>query len=770
MRTMPILVLALLAFTLPRPRVAGASVSDGTWSLCAPPASRSAHTVIVDPARDRLVLFGGRSALAQFLDDVWVQGLDGTPRWTRLAPSGTAPAARSGHAAILDPVRDRMILFGGYDGAGLGDVRALTLGANPAWSPLAPSGASPGTRRYHAMVYDPVRDRALVFGGISGSTRKNDVWALSLGASPAWTALTPAGTPPSARSGACAVYDPVLDRLLVFGGSDASGYLSDVWALSLSGTPTWTLLAPAGTPPPIRVYAGAVFDAATDAMIVFGGLGENAAEPGAWTLSLSGTPTWSALAPPGGAPPARGLAPLLLDTARHRLVVYGGSDGSASFSDEWTLDLDASHPWLARVPNWTPPTGLALHTAIYDPVRDRMLVFGGARTYASAPFLNQVWALTTDPVPNWSVLSVSGGTPTGRVDATSIYDSARDRMIVYGGSLNLPGVDDLWSLSLSGTPTWISQYPPGTHPPIRYGHTAVLDAARDRMIVFGGETSGGLRNNEVWALDLTGASGWTQLAPLGTPPAPRVFATAIVDAARDRMIVFGGLPGSYPSPEVFALSLADPPTWTTLSPDGPFPAGRDLHSAVYDAAGDRMIVFGGDDVGYAHGHLDDTWALALAGNTHWVDLAPAGAIPEPRFGQTVAIDPTHSRLIMMGGRVGPDSYFTNETRVLAWNTLVDAPTAEPAPSALALGASPNPTRGPTTLAFTLPVAGPVTVGIHDVTGRLVRTLASGPRAAGTHRVNWDGRAATGARVAPGLYFCRLRTDGGTATRRIAVVE
>lgn len=770
MRTLPLFLLALLATAPPFATPTLASVSDGSWSLCAPPASRSAHTVVVDPVRDQLVLFGGRSSTSEYLGDVWVQSLDGAPTWAPLAPTGSAPAARSGHASIHDPVRDRMIVFGGYNGSTFGDVRALTLGENPSWSLLLPSGASPGPRRYHAMVYDPLRDRALVFGGISGSVRRNDVWALSLGVTPAWTAITPAGTPPSARYGASAVFDPVLDRLLVFGGSDASGYRADVWALSLSGPPTWTLLAPAGTPPPPRTYAGATFDPATDAMIVFGGLGENAAEPGAWSLSLAGTPTWAAISPPGTAPPARGMMPLVLDEARRRLIVWGGSDGVASYSDEWTLDLDSSHPWFARAANWAPPPGLAAHDAIYDPLRERVLLFGGYRTTGISPLLNQVWALTPDPVPTWSLLAVSGGPPTGRASSTSIYDPVRDRMILYGGILNWPGADDLWALSLSGTPTWVSLYPPGIHPPIRSGHTAVLDAVRDRMLVFGGETSGGLRNNEVWALDLGGVNGWTQLNPTGTPPAPRALASAIVDPARDRMIVFGGLPGSYPSLEVFALSLADPPAWSTLAPDGPFPPARDLHTAVYDAAGDRMIVFGGDDVGNAYGTLNDTWALALDGNTHWVPLAPGGAIPEPRYGHAAAIDPVHARMFVNGGRVGPDNYFTNETRVLSWGTVVDAPPARPAVSALALSASPNPARGETTIEFTLPRAGAVSLGIHDVTGRLVCTLATGSRAAGTHRLRWDGRAASGERVAPGLYFCRLRSGSESATRKLARVE
>jgi hypothetical protein len=40
------------------------------------------------------------------------------------------------------------------------------------------------------------------------------------------------------------VYDSRRGRMLVFGGANFGGFLNDVWALSLTGTPAWTALAP----------------------------------------------------------------------------------------------------------------------------------------------------------------------------------------------------------------------------------------------------------------------------------------------------------------------------------------------------------------------------------------------------------------------------------------------------------------------------------------------------------------------------------------------
>src|SRR5206468_11243449 len=99
-------------------------------------------------------------------------------------------------------------------------------------------------------IYDPVRDRMVVFGGYDGGYR-NDVWALSLAEGTAWSTLASPGSPPSARCFHTAIYDPVRDRMVVFGGYDAGGRDNDddLGALALAGTRAASALAAAGPPP-----------------------------------------------------------------------------------------------------------------------------------------------------------------------------------------------------------------------------------------------------------------------------------------------------------------------------------------------------------------------------------------------------------------------------------------------------------------------------------------------------------------------------------------
>src|SRR5262249_52579973 len=233
------------------------------------PDVRERHTTIYDPTGDRLIVFGGRAAAGSFRNDVWELSLAGTPTWSALSPSGASPSARHGHSAIYDPVRSRMIVFGGFDGAEENDVWALNLTGSPAWTPLSPTGTPPSGRERHSAIYDPVSDRMLVFGGSDGAL-KNDVWALSLGNAPAWSQLTPSGAPPSARYRHTALFDPLRVRMVVFGGNDASGPLADVWGFSLADAGTWSPIGPVGQLPPGRYFHTAIYDPESDAMIVHG--------------------------------------------------------------------------------------------------------------------------------------------------------------------------------------------------------------------------------------------------------------------------------------------------------------------------------------------------------------------------------------------------------------------------------------------------------------------------------------------------------------------
>jgi exonuclease III len=84
--------------------------------------------------------------------------------------------------------------------------------------------------------------------------------------------------------------------------------------------------------------------------------------------------------------------------------------------------------------------------------------------------------------------------------------------------------------------------------------------------------------------------------------------------------------------------------------------------------------------------------------------------------------------------------------------------------------SPNPFRERTSLVLTLPQDSQVTVGVYDLTGRLVRILASGVLPKGTHEIVWDGKDSGAIPVSSGVYFCRAVVAGETMARRIVLVR
>jgi aminopeptidase N len=83
---------------------------------------------------------------------------------------------------------------------------------------------------------------------------------------------------------------------------------------------------------------------------------------------------------------------------------------------------------------------------------------------------------------------------------------------------------------------------------------------------------------------------------------------------------------------------------------------------------------------------------------------------------------------------------------------------------------PNPFGTRAEIRYYLPEAGPVSVRVFDVAGRLVRTLHEDATSAGSRSVHWDRRTDGGDKVASGTYWIRLDAMGSTRTRSVVVVD
>ncbi|MCA9709975.1 MAG: hypothetical protein KDK70_29320, partial [Myxococcales bacterium] len=188
-------------------------------------------------------------------------------------------------------------------------------------------------------------------------------------------------------------------------------------------------------------------------------------------------------------------------------------------------------------------------------------------------------------------------------------------------------------------PRWQSLSPPGDLPPVRHSHALAYDAARGRVVLFGGLASGYDGDDtsllgDTWEWD---GCAWTEVATEG--PSPREGQGMVYDDTRGVVLLFGGNSGMAggPSDELWQWDGAQ---WTLVASGGPQPRWK--HGMAYDGARDRIVVFGGEP-----GAKDDTWEWDGA---QWVDVSPLDDGPEGRSRMGMAYDVQRGETILFGGR------------------------------------------------------------------------------------------------------------------------
>jgi hypothetical protein len=603
---------------------------NGGWAQHVAPGESPrgvySHTMIYDTANDRAVVFGGRDT-GNKLNTVWVLERSGAPYlgWRQVQPAGTPPPGRQYANAIYDAANQRMVLFGGLLDAGpTNDTWELTLtpGAET-WNQIASSSPStPSPRRSAGFVYDALRGRAVLFGGL-GVAQSNDTWELNLG-SGIWTELTPAGTPPSARFGHACALDDVGDRMIVFGGRSGSSDTADLYELSLAGSGTWGQLVPTGSPS-ARYFSTHTWDGTNRALVVQSGYAGTVAQRDAWYLDMSGAPTWTQLTPDANAGTGRVVGGAVWDGSRDEVLFYGGTSGGTLTSPIVSV-LDVS-----GAPTWDTPTGDISTTPegrwggvmAWDHVNDRVIAWGGKD---SSAYFGDVWILDqSTPNGGWSRLPISGPQPEPRTYSAYAVDTVNDRLIIHGGGIPAgPVVDELWTLDLvSGT--W-TQWPTAGGPTPRDQHTLVYDNLRNRALIFGGRVPG--VTNEVWAYDF-GTATWAQITPAAPLAPARHGHGASYDSINDRMVIFAGRAPTGRRNDVWTLSLS-PGTeaWTDASAVSPVPTPRHYFAFAANATGTRMWMHAGD-TGTPNAEL---WELDMtAATAAWTQVVITGSAPLERY-------------------------------------------------------------------------------------------------------------------------------------------
>lgn len=299
------------------------------------PAGRWLAAMVYDTAAHRFVLLTGSNALTtRFFDDSW--SWDGE-HWTLLSPSGLGQ--RDEALADYDPAANHIVVFGGRSPqleAGMNVALFDTWEGNGStWTKRASSG--PGVRPGYGGGFDANRGRLVLFGGTTtgngGVFQSTDTWEWN---GQQWMVAATTGPPGSSLTGppnvfpngfylapSNAVYLAGRGKLVMLVGSglSASSNSSEIWEWSGSA---WSVVGtgPGGTMPMAVAAVGA------DELLIFdGGSGVTYLWNGTTTTQVATT-----------GPGRRDYAAIASDAARHRVLLFGGQRGGATFADTWLWD------------------------------------------------------------------------------------------------------------------------------------------------------------------------------------------------------------------------------------------------------------------------------------------------------------------------------------------------------------------------------------------------------------------------------------------------
>lgn len=275
---------------------------------------------------------------------------------------------------------------------------------------------------------------------------------------------------------------------------------------------------------------------------------------------------------PGEIPPRRAHHALVYDMANKCIRMTGGStpvEGGRSFeffNDNWCFN---GQSWNRSNETGDKRSGIQL---AYDTRRNKIFSFGG---YSGDSSLSDLRMLENG---SWTTISYLDGLPSA--EPGFVYDSERDRLVVFGGSAGRGKVNsETWEWN--GT-AWIKFN--GAGPAGRQAFVMTYDSKRKKTVLFGGmgETPEKIFS-DTWEFD---GKEWKQLAVSG--PGPRMSPGFCYDSHRGQVLLFGGMTSTGMAGDTWAWDGVE---WKKVATTGP--AARAMGYMAYDQLLHRVVLFGG---------------------------------------------------------------------------------------------------------------------------------------------------------------------------------
>ena len=291
-------------------------------------------------------------------------------------------------------------------------------------------------------------------------------------------------------------------------------------------------------------------------------------------------------------PSARRLSPLVYDSENKKTILFGGlSDGRVHNDDTWVFDSNTMN-WTQMHPN-NSPSGRYGHTMVFDPVTNKIILFGGHR---DAQYLADTW--TYDYVTNnWTEVTPTNSPPK-RASTSMVYDNTNNIVLMHGG---INAGDDTWSYNTTSN-KWINMNITGG-PGNRVGAYYSFDQDNGKFIVYGGWTD----PSDTRAYDYK-SNTWTNLNSTNEPTKRRSYASNMFyDPIMKRSIFYGGASNVCCYDEIWSFDY-DENSWYEINSTNT-PGGKWLHGTAYDSYSDFVILFGGKV--RDNSMSNETWILHL---------------------------------------------------------------------------------------------------------------------------------------------------------------
>lgn len=351
------------------------------------------------------------------------------------------------------------------------------------------------------------------------------------------------------------------------------------------------------------------------------------------------------------APAARVGARAVYDEVVETVVMFGGvttpdaATGRAYEPDD-TWEFDGTR-WIRRFVQQAPP-GRSSHVMVYDSNRDQSVIFGGR---AGSDLLNDTWAYRGDwSNRNWVKIETPNA-PAAREFAAAAFDAARDRIVLFGGrrfnddKTQFVQLYDTWEFD--GT-TWtrVVESGPEVQQPL-----LAFDAARNELILMGNDGSRDLVT-KMYTYDAS-ARAWNAKTPDALPPCVNE-SSMTYDSDTQRVFLIGGVcvptDTTKSSPTTEELWAWDGTNWTKVEDERIL--FRSTNAAfTYDAKWKSLVLFGGA-LAYTTSPRSDT---NMYRDENWISPPFDVTSPSPRSLYAMASDPVN-RVIWLFGGLGEDSF------------------------------------------------------------------------------------------------------------------